>query len=430
MGQGLIERSVWLNGVVFPHTSPEAELPPRVDVAIIGAGISGLAAARALARRGIAVAVLEAQSFGWGASSRNGGMVLTGLKLGVPDLLKKYGPELTRRLFCASLHAIDCVEQIVAEEGIACDFARSGHLVAAAKPAHLEGLAREAELLEREYGHRTRVVPRARLGEELGSPRYHGGVVDDASAGIDPARYVCGLAEAARRAGALLFDHMPVERLVRQGGEFWLATPRGMLRASAVLVATGGYTGALVPRLQRRIFPLGSYIIATEPLGEGLARELSPRGRMIFDSKHLLFYFRLTPDRRMLFGGRAAFFPASEAGVRRSAAILHRDMLAVYPQLRDARVEYAWGGVLDVAFDVMPHAGEAEGLYYALGYAGHGVAMASYLGTLLAAQIAGERPDNPFAELPFPRAPLGLYQGRPWFLPFAAAYYKLQDFIH
>jgi glycine/D-amino acid oxidase-like deaminating enzyme len=150
---------------------------------------------------------------------------------------------------------------------------------------------------------------------------------------------------------------------------------------------------------------------------------------MIYDSKNFLYYFRLTPDRRMLFGGRAAFFPETANTVRKSAGILRRGMLGVYPALRDTPAEYAWGGTLDFAFDIMPHAGRLDGLYYALGYAGHGVAMATYLGTKMADVISGDPHANPFDGLPFPRAPLGLYNGRPWFLPLAAAWYRLLDWV-
>jgi glycine/D-amino acid oxidase-like deaminating enzyme len=150
---------------------------------------------------------------------------------------------------------------------------------------------------------------------------------------------------------------------------------------------------------------------------------------MIFDSKHYLYYYRLTPDNRMLFGGRAAFFPETNNTIRRSAEILRRGMIGVYPQLRDVRVEYAWGGTLDFCFDTMPHAGRMDGMYYAVGYAGHGVAMATYLGTKIAEQISGGPEENPYAKVPFPGAPLGLYNGRPWFLPFAGVYYKILDWI-
>jgi glycine/D-amino acid oxidase-like deaminating enzyme len=173
-------------------------------------------------------------------------------------------------------------------------------------------------------------------------------------------------------------------------------------------------------------------------LPEALAHELSPRNRQIFDSKNYLFYYRLTPDNRMLFGGRAAFFPETERTIRRSAEILRLGMISVYPQLRDTKVEYAWGGTLDFCFDTMPHAGQMDGIYFAVGYAGHGVAMATYQGQRMADSIVAgssaessseEKIDNPFTEIPFPGAPLGLYSGKPWFLPFAGAYYKVLDWV-
>jgi glycine/D-amino acid oxidase-like deaminating enzyme len=199
--------------------------------------------------------------------------------------------------------------------------------------------------------------------------------------------------------------------------------------ATDVFIATSGYTSKTTPALQKKIIPIGSFIIATEQLPEALAHELSPRNRMIYDSKHYLYYFRLTPDNRMLFGGRAAFFPETSNTIRRSAEILRRGMITVYPQLRDVKVEYAWGGTLDFCFDTMPHAGRMDGMYYAVGYAGHGVAMATYLGAKIAEQISGGPEENPYANVPFPDAPLGLYNGHPWFLPFAGAYYKILDWI-
>ena len=176
--------------------------------------------------------------------------------------------------------------------------------------------------------------------------------------------------------------------------------------------------------------PIGSYIIVTEPLPEALAHGVSPRGRMLYDSRHFLHYFRLTPDRRMLFGGRARFVPETTATVKESAAVLRDGMLKVYPQLRDVRVEYAWGGTLDFAFDTMPHAGQVDGYHYALGYAGHGVALATLLGTQMGEAIAGgDARADVFARIPFPGAPLGLYWGRPWFLPLAALKYKILDWV-
>src|SRR5271163_4932033 len=428
----LQEHNYWLTTTEFPK--PEARpLPDRVDVAVIGAGFTGLSAARTLAQRGAKVAVLESETVGWGASSRNGGMVLTGMKLGVNQLISKYGRDLTRRMYAASLQTIDCVEQIVREEAIDCDFSRCGHLEVACKQRHFDDYARQVEVIAREFNHQLRVVQRNELNTEIGSDVYYGGMVDEVSAGLNPARYVAGLGRAAINAGAKIFERTRVEALQResnQGEAGWkVATSRGPLWAREVFVATSGYTSQATPALQKKIIPIGSFIITTESLSEALAHELSPRNRMIYDSKNYLYYYRLTPDRRMLFGGRAAFFPENDQTIRRSSEILQRGMIEVYPQLRDAKIDYVWGGTLDFAFDIMPHAGQLDGLYYAVGYAGHGVAMATYQGQKMAELMAGDKPDNPFVGIPFPGAPLGLYNGKPWFLPFAGVWYKFLDWV-
>jgi glycine/D-amino acid oxidase-like deaminating enzyme len=422
------ERVFWSDGLAPPALT-SLPLPTALDVAIIGGGITGLAAARDLARAGLRVGLFDAHYPGWGASSRNGGMVLTGLKLDASSLMQKYGLACARRLFNASLAAIDAVEQLVREERIACSFERSGHLVVAAKPSHMEGLRAEQAVLAEHFAHPTHLVERPNLAAELGSTVYYGGLVDDRSAALHPARYVAGLARAALAAGAAVYGKIEVEQVRRKKGRFCLCTSEGELHATNVLIASGGYTGRATPALRRKVFALGSYIIATEPLTPALAHELIPQGRMVFDTRHLLSYYRLTPDRRMLFGGRAAFFPESARTVRESATILQQEMVRVFPQLRTTAVAYGWGGTLDASFDLMPHAGQHNGMYYALGYAGHGVALATYLGRLLAAQIIGRTIENPFAAIPFPGAPLGLYNGQPWFLPFAGMWYRLLDRI-
>jgi glycine/D-amino acid oxidase-like deaminating enzyme len=428
----MLEHNYWLTTAEFP-TAESRPLPAAVDVAVIGAGYTGLSAARTLARRGAKVVVLERETIGWGASSRNGGMVLTGMKLGVNKLLSIFGRELTRRMYAASLETIDCVERIIREEAIECDFSRCGHLEVACKQKHFDDYARQAEVIAREFDHELRVVQKEQLGNEIGSGIYYGGMVDEVSAGLNPALYVAGLGRAANKAGANIFEKTPVERLEREsrkGDAGWkIATSRGNLWAREVFIGTSGYTGKTTPALQRKIIPIGSFIITTEVLPEALAQELSPRNRMIYDSKNYLYYYRLTPDRRMLFGGRAAFFPESGQTIRRSAEILRHGMIDVYPQLRDAKVDYVWGGTLDFAFDIMPHAGQIDGIYYALGYAGHGVAMATYQGQKVAELVAGDKPENPFIGIPFPGAPLGLYNGRPWFLPFAGMWYKFLDWV-
>ena len=429
----MLEKNYWLTTIEMPTMETSAPLPETVDVAIIGSGFTGLSAARTLTKRGARVAVLEAETIGWGASSRNGGMVLTGMKLGVGKLMRMYGREATRKMYAASLASIDCVEQIVKEEGIDCDFSRCGHLEVACKQKHFDDYTRQAEIIEVEFNHKLRVVQRGELSTEIGSSIYYGGMVDEVSAGCNPARYVAGLARAAAKAGAAMYEQARVntiERDSRQGEMGWkISTSRGQLWAHEVLVGTSGYTGSATPGLQKKIIPIGSFIVTTEILPKALARELSPRNRMIYDSKNYLYYYRLTPDGRMLFGGRAAFFPENDQTIRRSANLLRQGMIRVYPQLRDARVEYVWGGTLDFTFDIMPHAGQMDGMYYAVGYAGHGVAMATYQGQKIAEMMAGDKPENPFVGIPFPGAPFNMYNGKPWFLPFAGAWYKVLDWV-
>jgi len=426
------ESNYWLETLEQPKI-PVRDLPQSVDVAVVGGGFTGLSAARTLAKSGAWVAVLEAENVGWGASCRNGGMVLSGLKLGAQTLITRYGCEATKRMYAASLESIDCVEAIVREENIDCNFSRCGHLEVACKPKHFADFKRGVETIAREFGHQLQIVVKKDLPREIGSPIYHGGMVDEVSAGVNPARYVAGLACAAAKAGAQVHEKtrvLALERTAQNGNAGWkITTSRGSLHARDVLIATSGYTSGITRSLQRKIIPIGSFIIVTEVLPEPLAQELSPRNRMIYDSKNYLYYYRLTPDRRMLFGGRAAFFPENENTVRESARILREGMIDVYPQLRETKIEYVWGGTLDFAFDIMPHAGTMDGMYYSLGYAGHGVAMATLLGKRIAEAIVSGRDENPFGMIPFPGAQLGLYNGRPWFLPFAGAWYKFLDLV-
>jgi glycine/D-amino acid oxidase-like deaminating enzyme len=424
------QKNYWHTTTEMPEDKNTIKpFPKQVDVAIIGGGYTSLSAALTLAKQGVNTVVLEAESIGWGASSRNGGMTLTGLKPSMQSVIKKYGRDLARQLFQCSLDSVSTVEQIVQEGNIDCGFARTGHLLTANKPSHYEALKAEVDFMAKEFNHDVKLVPPNELRDEIGSNIYHGGLVDEVSGGLNPAQYVVGLAHAAEKAGASLHAWARVTSLERRGTRFFIQTERGSLEAESVLVGTSGYTGNATKKLQRKIIPIGSFIIATERLSDELAHELSPKNRMIFDYKHFLNYFRLW-DNRMIFGGRAAFFPETENTIMRSAEILQREMIQVYPQLKDVKVDYVWGGTLDFAFDMMTHVGEEDGIYYALGYAGHGVAMATHLGKSVAeAMTKGNIKEHPFAQFKFPGAPLGLYNGYPWFLPFAGAWHKILDWV-
>jgi len=425
----LKQQIYWYTTVNMPDDKNLTPLPEKVDVAIIGSGYTGLSAARTLAKRGAKVAVLEAETIGWGASSRNGGMTLTGLKLPMQTIVKNYGRDMAHRLFQCSLDSVDTVEQIVNEEKINCGFERTGHLLTANKPKHFDALKEEVEFMEKEFNHKVHLVSKENQHEEIGTDIYHGALVDEVSGGLNPAQFVAGLASVAEKAGAILCAKARVNRLEHGTNGFTVETARGKLSAKNILVATSGYTGNVTKSLQKKIIPIGSFIIATEKLSDELAHELSPKNRMIFDYKHYLNYFRLW-DGRMIFGGRAAFFPENENTIRESAAILQREMIQVYPQLKEVAIEYVWGGTLDFAFDMMTHVGEDNGIFYSLGYAGHGVAMGTYLGkTVAEAMLDGNIKDHPFAAFDFPGAPLRLYDGRPWFLPFAGMWHKFLDWV-
>lgn len=427
------ESNYWLETVSDRAQGTSDPLPESVDVAVVGAGFCGLSAARVLAKRGVRVAVLEAETLGWGASSRNGGMVLTGMKLSVPALISRYGREAVQRMYAASLESIDLVEHIVKEEGIDCAFSRCGHLEVACKESHFAAYAEAATRIRREFNHELRIIPKGELRGEIGSDIYFGGIVDETSASVNPAQFVAGLARAARLAGASLYDRTRVLEVKLEGSNgnrgFRVTSSSGSLLAREVFLAGGAYTTSATPALLKKVIPIGSYIIATEVLPAELAHELSPRNRMIYDSKHFLYYYRLTPDNRMLFGGRAAFFPESESAVRESAELLRQGMMEVYPQLRDAKVEFVWGGTLDFTLDVMPHCGKIDGMYFALGFAGHGVAAATWMGAKIAGVICGDPDDNPFSRISFPGAPLGLRSGNTWALPLAGMYYRVLDYF-
>ena len=416
----------------------EAERGPaegQVDVAVIGGGLTGLAAALSLARKGASVALLERERVGGGASGRNGGMCTTALAIGYRDAVARYGVETATRYFMSYCDAIDTVERLVGEEGIDCHFARSGKLNLAAKPAHYEGLARTHEALA-EVGYETRLIPREALGAELASERYFGGMADPRGAGLHVGKFSQGLARAAHRAGARICEGTSVTGLKRLGGqrhEISVSAKarngagRSSLVADQVLLATGSTTGAAFPDYRRRIVPVGSFIVVTEPLGAERARQLMPTRRMASDSRHLLYYFRITPDERLLFGGRAQFALSTPDAERSSGRILERGMVEVFPQLAGTRVDYCWGGLVDMTLDRMPRAGERDGLFYSMGYSGHGVQMSTHMGTRMAEVMDGKPEANPWRDLDWPGIPG--YSGRPWFLPLVGAYYRFLDLV-
>jgi glycine/D-amino acid oxidase-like deaminating enzyme len=414
--------SYWLDTAPAPPVLAPGPLPDRCDVAVIGGGFTGLMVALELARDGRAVRVFDQGPMAGGASSRNAGQTLAGLKPSPKALLQKHGQERAVDLYRATLDAIAFTEAFVARERIDCHFQRHGALWCAYSARHYDGLLAARDLLASTFRHETRVVPPAELGAEIGSAYYRGGLVDPLSGGLHPGKLVMGLLTRAHEAGVGLHEHTPVQKVERAARGFRLTTTVGTIEAAQVAVATNGYTPEHLAWFRRRVIPIGSYIVVTEPMGEEQARSILPHGRMAFDTKKFLFYFRLTPDRRLLFGGRTSFARIEDA---EAARLLTASMHEVFPQLKDRAIEYAWSGNVGFTFDHLPHLGEHEGLHFAMGYCGHGVANSLFFGHHLAKLMRGQPSTLPFAQLPFPAR--FFYRRRPWFLPLAGHYYKLVD---
>ncbi len=410
-----------------PTALPELPLPKDVAVAIIGAGYAGLNAALELARNGTDVLVLDAAEPGFGASTRNGGMVSGGVNVGKRYFSKAMSDAEAAPFLQDAADAFSHVENLITREKIECGWHKNGYFLGAWSAGHYNGLAHKADLLNAEAQSGCYVVPRERQREDIGSDYYHGGMVVERAAHLHPALFYKGLLDLALKAGAKIAGNTPVNGLTQNADQSWtLKTARGEIRARDVVIATNGYTGDLTPQFKRRLVPIGSYIIATEELPEDLARSLSPKNRSFADTRRVLTYYRLSPDgRRMIFGGRAKF---GFTDPRETAPLLYQFMLDRYPQLAGVKITHSWTGNVAFALDEMPHMGKFQGLHYALACNGSGVAMLSYLGHQTARKILTRSNRlSAFDRAEFPTHPL--YHGSTWFLPLVGAYFRTRDWL-
>ncbi len=415
-----------------PREEAPSDPPPATDVAIIGGGYGGLNTALELARNGIDSTVFEANDFGFGASTRSGGAVSAGINLGKGLGGRKWGGDeaaraaLVNALLGDGSQSFNLLADIIEREKIECFYERSGRFIGAYTAKHYQGLADKLALFNEQSDAHATMVPRERQREEIDSGFYHGGMLVERSAKLHPSLYYGGLLAACRRHKIQLVSRCCVSRIEGRRDAFTLTTQRGTVRSKHVVVATNGYTGDATPQLKRRIIPVASHIIATEELPADLARSLIPRGRTINDTPRVLTYYRMSPDgKRMVFGGRARF---TAVGQEVSAPALHRMMTDRFPQLAGAKVTHAWTGNVAFTFDYLPHMGEIDGMHYALGCNGSGVAMMSYLGHQTARKIiGGGNRVSAFEDLDFPARPF--YTGNPWFLPIVGGWYRLRDRI-
>lgn len=400
-----------------------SELPPEADVVIVGSGLTGLTAALRLARGGRSVAVVDAGEIASGASSINGGMVSPDIKAGIKLIFARHGPELGREMWQATVRSVDIVSDLADTEGIDMRIMRGGMAALGIGPDSQASFEQSVSWYREHVGVEWEVLGPGRIEEVIGAGPFTTAIYEPEGFGIQPARFVFGIAERAAAAGALLVPNCEAISYQHEPSGFRVITSSGTVRAGEVVLATNGYTTAHPSsELARRIVPVGSYIVVTEPIEE-LATGLFPGGAMTYTKKRLLNYMRRTPDGRVLIGGRRNLHTGLD--LEESAAALRVQLVGYFPQLADVPLTHVWGGKLAVPFDLVPHMGQVDGAWYALGYAGHGVGLSTLMGHELGGMLLGEDPPSVFTKIPHPTR--FYYRGKPWFLTPASVLYRTLD---
>jgi glycine/D-amino acid oxidase-like deaminating enzyme len=402
----------------------EQALPAQIDVLIVGAGYTGLSAARETAASGRSTLVLDSAPLGGGCSSRNGGQVAYSVKPSFHTLKSRYGAEIALGICREGMQAVAELRSMARSEGVECDWRDTGGFYGAHTPRHFAAMVRDAGEESVRLGQKVSVVPRSEQGREIASDFYFGGLVYHEDAAVNPMRLLLSLLRRARECGAVVIDRCPVSAVRSTAHGFEVLTPRGTVQARQVLLATNGYSGPLSPWHRRRVIPIGSYQIATVPLGKERVRALIPNGRNVYDSRRVVVYFRPSPDgERIIFGGRAAL---SEKNPLTCVTRLQSMMARIFPQLKSAGISHAWAGWVAYTFDTLPHLGKHNGIHYCMGYCGQGVPLSIYYGRRIGQQMLGLADGRTaldgvkFASRPY-------YFGTPWFLAPSVLAYRLMD---
>ena len=385
----LTQNSYYEASVVRP--APSAALLGRVsaDICVVGAGLAGLSAALELRAKGYSVAVIEAKTAGWGASGRNGGQAIVGYASD-EAIESQFKPEDCRRAWNITVEALQLIRQRIADHAIECDFV-PGYMSMAVNEKKGRDLAKATIDIQRRYGYEMQAISSRDVKDWIGSERFHSGAYDPQSGHLHPLKYCLGLAKAARAAGVQIFEHSPVVEIVR-GAKPLVKTAQGEVSCDFVVLAGNvyldAYGKAVAPELNKRIMPVGTYIVATEPMGKERADALIHHRAAVCDTNFVLDYFRPTADHRMLFGGRVSYSAATPFNLIGS---MRKRMLDVFPQLSDLEVPYAWGGFVDITMNRGPDFGRlGDNMYYLQGFSGHGLALTGMAGKLVAESIAGQ----------------------------------------
>jgi len=402
----------------------DVALPAHCDVAIVGAGYAGLSAALTLARAGRSVVVFDAGAPGYGASSRSGGMIGHGHRLSYTKLIEKYGPAKAKALVAEGMASLQFLKDLIDKEAIDAALQLCGRMRGAWTQADYDTMARDADALRRDLGMPIDVLSKAEVRNEVATDFYQGGLLFRAHGGVHPALLQQGLLARVREAGAVVAGHTAVTRLAREAAGFTVETTRGRLQAAEVVATTNGYTGRSTPDLARRLVAIPSFLIATEDLSEARVQALIPNARMIVETRDKHLYYRPSPDRRrIVIGGRAALHPIA---LDRAAEWLMKELRDIFPSLADARVSYAWTGNVAMTRSDLPGIGQRDGIWYALGCNGSGVALMPYLGHKAALKVLGrDEGRTAFDDITFTAVPF--YNGTAWFRPFMTWWYRARD---
>ena len=404
-----------------PVHAPVAE---TCDVAVVGAGYTGLSAARLLAEKGLSVQVFDRQRAGEGASSRNGGILSGNLRMSVGAAIHRFGFERARAIFREGVAAREYLARTIRDNAIDCDFQMNGRFTGALNIEDFDAMKREVELLNDVVGIAAEGVEKADLPGETGSRAYSGGMIRPDIGTFHPAKFLSGRLGLATKAGAAVHGETAVSGIERAGRRFDVATARGTTRAAHVVMATNGYTDAADRWLRRRLVPVTSRIVVTEEISGNLMNHLIPRRRAMGEHRHLYRYYRPTPDgKRILLGGRE---PPLVRDPMAAVEHVRRGLVEIFPELDGMAITHSWNGYVAFSREELPHIFERDGIHYACGYCGSGTVWAHWLGTKVAMRILKRSDGRSALDTGAPRA-IPLYEGRPWFLPAAMAWYGLKD---
>jgi len=391
------------------------------DIAIIGGGFTGLSAALACAEKGLSVTLLEARSIGFGASGRNGGQLIPGLRWSMREIDAEFGRARAQAIFDLAYGAVDRVKSRIAKHPIPCD-AKVGHLEAAYKAAHFDAMQRDAAYLAQHFGWEAKIVLPKDIGQHIQGGGYHGGIYDAQGGHFHPLNYALGLAKAAQKAGVHIYEYTAAQTPVDKGTHVEIRAGAGTLAAKHVIMAADTWTGSIAPELISYTVPIMNYNIATAPLPD--ADQLLPSDAAIADSRFVLNYFRLSADKRLIFGGGEKYVQTPPSDI---AAFVRKHMVQVFPSLAQIPIDYAWGGAVGVTMNRLPHMGRSGNVFYAHGFSGHGALVTTLAGELMAEAVVGTMSRfDVFANLPHSRFPGGKWLSRP-LATLGLLYYAMRD---